>query len=351
MELTIIGAWLATVGYVAEEERLIRLGHAAALAGGLVFVSNLLRLFRQQPGHAPAPPLPYPDQAAVDRAAIQFTRLSGLFLLTGLVVGVLTSWWQPESGRWNLVWAHAMLVGFFLSMASGVCYHVLARWTGRRWRAVAPIRLHLLTVAIGLPSMLLALATGRDGLFAVAGPLQAAAVLFFLVNIAAMLPGLPILTRTAMTAAGILLAAGVTLGALFALEPALGARLRLVHAELNLFGWTGLLIAGVGYYLFPRLLGRPLQWPVAAWAQIGCLGSGVLLCATALAFRAYGHGPAGLVALGHAIVAAGFLLFGLIIGRTATFQPGPAIVTPVSIQRMRSAERPTPVLKRRDFHV
>jgi Cytochrome C and Quinol oxidase polypeptide I len=315
MGLAIAGAWMVFAGSIVGNAGVVIAGSALALGGGIVFLANILALFRQ-PATLPGPPLPYPGQVDVDRIATHFMRLAGAYLVFGLGVGLVTSVWQPETGRWELVWAHAMLVGFFLSMASGVCYHVLSRWTGRSWGAIALIRLHLATVGVGLPVMLLALATDRAEVFAIAGPLLAMAIGLFLVNIAPMVPALPNLTRPAFAAAMVLLVTGVTFGALFAIDPATGARLRLVHAEINLFGWAGLLISGAGYYLVPRFAGQPLRWPLLATLQLSTLMTGVVLGAAALAWRAYGSGPAPLVLAGQACVCAGFLLFGAQIAGT-----------------------------------
>lgn len=313
----ITGAWVVWASQIADWTAGLALGHGLALAGGLTHTLNIVRLFRQPAAQTPALPLPDPGQATVDRLATRFTRLAGMYLLVGLAIGAVTSLWIPSIGRWDLVWAHALLVGYFLSMAAGVCYHVLSRWTGRRWRWQWPIRLHLLLVAVGLPVMLMALATGWMPLFAIAGPLQALAVVLFLANIAPMLGGLPARTGVAIALAGTFLLAGVSLGAVFAIEPAIGARLRFVHAELNLFGWTGLLICGVGYYLIPRLLGRPLRWPRLATFQLACLVAGVLLSTAALAWRAYGDASPELILGAHVLVALGFVQFAMLIALSA----------------------------------
>lgn len=323
--LAVAGAWLTYGGRITGSDVGQILGHGLALAGGITFTINVVRLFRQPIGRTPALPLPYPDQAVVDKLATRFTRLAGLYLLVGLITGFLTSWWRPTTGRWDLVWAHALLVGFFLSMAAGVCYHVLARWTTRRWRWQWSIRLHLMAMVIGLPMMLLALATDWMPLFAVAGPLQAAAIVLFVINLVPMLRGLPVLTGIPVALGSGCLLIGVGLGATFAVEPAVGARLRLVHAELNLFGWTGLLICGVGYYLIPRFLGQPLRWPRLAIIQLGCLVSGVLLGVGALAWRAYGDGSPELVVVAQALVALGFLLFGTFVAVTVRGGQGAGI--------------------------
>jgi hypothetical protein len=330
--LAIAGAWTTATSQAAGWDPGLVAGNGLALAGGIVYTVNIARLFRQPAGQVPALPLPDPNQTGIDRIATVFTRLSGIYLLVGLVTGFVTSWWQPDTGRWDLVWAHALLVGFFLSMAAGVCYHVLARWTGRRWRWHRPIRLHLLMVAYGLPFMLIALATDWLPLFAIAGPLQAAGVVLLLVNIAPMLGGLPALTRVAVALAGACLATGVGFGAVFAIDAAVGARLRFFHAELNLFGWTGLLVCGVGYYLIPRLLGRPLRWPRLAVVQVACLATGAIMSALSQAWRAYGGGSPELVATSHALVALAFVLFGALIAFTVRGVPARGTVAAVQLR-------------------
>ena len=173
--LLLAGAWIVYAGRMNSRDALIQLGSLFALASGLLFMANLVRLFKQPPS-TPAPPTPFPNQVDVDKLAVKFTRWAGIYLQIGLIIGVVTAFWQPDKGRWDLVWAHAMLVGFMLSMAAGTCYHVLSRWTGYPWRSTLPIRLHLIVMTIGLPIMLLALATDAMTLFKIAGPLQAAAI-------------------------------------------------------------------------------------------------------------------------------------------------------------------------------
>lgn len=316
--LSVAGAWLVFSGIASSADGVVIAGNALALAGGMLFVVNVRRLFRQQPT-MPAPPLPHSGQTAIDRTATLFMRLASVYLLFGLAAGLAMNFWRLGSGRWDLVWAHAMLVGFFLSMASGVCYHALSRWAGREWRFPALIRVHFVVLALGLPIMLHALATNQLALFAIAGPLQALAIALLLVNIVPMIPALPHLTRAAFAVAALLLLSGITLGALFALDPALGARLRQTHAEINLFGWTGLLISGAGYYLVPRFAGQPLRWPRLAPVQLGALTLGILLGIVAFVWRAYGHGPAELVVAAQLLVAVGFALFGVLVA--GTFRP------------------------------
>jgi hypothetical protein len=341
--LLLAGAWIVFAGRVAPSKPAISIGSLLALASGLLFIVNLARLFKQ-PATAPSPPTPSPIQTEIDRLAVKFTRWSGIYLQVGLIVGVITSFWTPATGRWDLVWAHAMLVGFMLTMVSGTCYHVLSRWTGHPWRSVMAIRIHLIVTILGFPFMLLALATNWTALFAVAGPLQAAALILFLVNIAPLAARLPGNSKFAVLAASLCLAVGVILGAWFANDAVAGARLRMTHAEINLFGWTGLLISGIATYLVPRFAGQPLRWPRLAAAQLGLLGAGVLTGAVALAFRGYGHPNPTVVLVAQALVAAGFVSLGVIIAGTfyAKKSKSPATVSSIPIAKRRTAA-PLPI--------
>jgi hypothetical protein len=311
------GAWLAFLGAGMRSTLIEAVGQLLALTGGILFMVNIVSLFRQQPGGAASPPHRHASQAEVDRIATKFMRLSGMYLVIGLGVGVALVWWRPDRGRWDLVWAHALLIGFFLSMASGVSYHVLSRWSGRPWRSVGAIRWHYRLVAVGLPFMIVALAADLEGLFLLAGPVQAAAITLVLANTAphAWRLGEPV--RAAIFAAAACLVIGVTLGVVFAADPAIGARLRQTHAIANLFGWAGLLISGFGYALAPAFAGRPLPWPWLARGQVAVLAAGVAGGIVATAWRMYGNGPDAAVVLSQAVVAVGLLLFTLQMGAIA----------------------------------
>lgn len=78
-------------------------------------------------------------------------------------------------------------------------------------------------------------------------------------------------------AAFIWLTLGIGLGATFALNRALGAQLRPLHAELLLWGWTTLLIYGMGYHMLPRFAARPMRGLRLANAQSWLAIGGVAL--------------------------------------------------------------------------
>lgn len=339
MVFAITGGWLVFLGRAIPAGIMETAGTLAALAGGVLFVVSVVRLFRSAPTSKVRPPLPYPGQAEVDRIGTQFMRLAGIYLLLGLGVGVMLRFWTPATGgRWDLVWAHLLLVGWFLSMASGVLYHVLTRWTTGKWRHPQLIRAHLLVSMVGLPLMVVALAFNMTRLFAIAGPLQAIALLFLVWNVVPLARKLPWMSRVAVIGAGVYLALGVSLGASAAMDPANHATLRLAHAQINLFGWGGLLICGVGYYLFPRFAGQPLRWPRLAAAQGLLLLASVIVSATA--WWRYFDGNRGiepLLTISGLLIAASFLTFALITA--LTFRKSAQAATTTALPQLRMATR------------
>lgn len=312
-----VGAWLTFAGRAGAYRALAAVGSGLALVAGLLFIASLFLLFRAPTSNSPAPPQPYPEHAAIDRVATHFTRLSGVYLLVGLSLGFVLALWTPSHGRWELVWAHAMLLGWFLYMASGVSYHVLARWTGCRWRHPRLIALHLRLTLVALPLMLTALALDSRRLLAVGGSLQAVALLLFVWNVLPMLKPLPAPTRWGITCAVIFLAIGVLIGASFAMDPVNHTRLRYSHAVINLFGFAGLLVSGVGYYLFPRFAGQVLPWPRLALAQVALQAAGVAALAFGLWWqvRSGAHAEA-VLQVAAMMVWLGLLTFAVQIGAT-----------------------------------
>lgn len=116
-------------------------------------------------------------------------------------------------------------------------------------------------------------------------------------------------------AAFMFLALGILLGATFAFNRGLGAALRPLHAELNLWGWTTLLIYGMAYHMLPRFTGRPLRRPGLAGAQSWlAIGGGALITVGWLGLL--GNLPFTQVLLvgGGVLQTAAALLFVVIIG-------------------------------------
>lgn len=332
----IAGAWMVFAGRAMPHDLLETAGTLMALAGGLLFLASIIMLFRS-PRRGNGPPLPYPGQAEVDKVGTRFMRLASIYLVLGLITGVALSFWTPTRGRWDLVWAHLMLVGWFVSMASGVLYHIMSRWTGGQWKRVKLIHAHYYITLVALPLMVIALAENMTDLFKVAGPLQATAVILLVVNIFPLARKLPPTVRTGVIAAACFLALGVSLGASVAMDPVNHTALRLSHAQINLYGWAGLLISGVGYYLFPRFAGHPLRWPRIAQAQVVLLLVSVIVSSTAW-WRFY-RGNANvepLLTVTALTITASFLVFATLIGltfmsaragvTTNTIQPSPRIV-------------------------
>jgi hypothetical protein len=343
MFLALASGWVVFLGRAVGAGWLSGIGMLVALAGGLSFMTSIIMLFRSPMTNRPASPLPFPEQAAIDRIGIQFTRLAGMWLIVGLSIGLVISVWTPSFGRWDLVWAHAMLIGWFLSMASGVAYHVLPRWSGQQWRWPRLPLIHLRIVQLGLPVMVLALATDWQWLFFVAGPAQTVALLLFVTNLLPQARGLPVVPRLGVTAAGWMLVIGATLGAGFALDPVNHVTLRFTHAQTNLFGWTALLVCGVGYYLFPRFAGSALAWPMLARIQMAVLSGAVVVNATVwwwYVSRDQGIQPI-LISSG-LLITLSLATFAVIVGRTF-YGTSPNTVT--STMTLGKRRPPTSMLK------
>jgi hypothetical protein len=313
------GAWLAFFGRGMRIEALDRIGFLLATIGAILFMTNLGLLFRQ-PGPPRPPKVPMNErtvQQRVDRLAIPFTVISGLMVVAGTALGLVMTFWTPTFGRWDLVWAHVMLLGFFFPMASGTSYHMLTRWTGRPWRFPRLVRVHLLAFLTSFPLMVVALAWDIDWMFLIAGPLMAVSMVAWAVNIVPMALQLAGPVRAGILLALVFLVAGVTFGVMFAVDPATGPRLRWTHVAANLYGFAGLLISGFGYAYLPRLSGaRELRWPQLAVVQLVVMVIGVGAAMVTMGMRMYGNIGPDAVFAANGVAAIGMLLFAIQVAGT-----------------------------------
>ncbi len=332
--LALAGAVLSAAGMRLSDSALERAGAVLALAAGCIFVAHLGMLFRQ-PVNMPGLPLPFASQAAVDKVATQFSRLSGVFLLIGLTIGVVTSFREFGSGRWELVWAHALLLGCVVSMAASVTYHVLPRWTTAQWRTEGLIRVHFVLTVIALPLMLAGLATDRDFLLTMGGPLQALALVCWMITLLPLALKLPEITREAMVLAFAFLTIGISLGAAFAMDAKFGPIYRQVHAEFNVFGWAGFLILGAAYFLVPRFAGSVVPWRRLARVQFPVMAIGIFAGGIVRRMENSGRGDYGVwIELTHIAVALALASFAVQVALTfrarhpaamISFQPRPPL--------------------------
>lgn len=123
------------------------------------------------------------------------------------------------------------------------------------------------------------------------------------------------LSLRCVKAALFFLALGIGLGASFALDREIGARLRPLHAELNLWGWVTLLIYGFAYHMLPRFSGHPLRSQQLADAQSWLAIGGVALAALGWLGLAFQVPYARLVAVaGGLCQLAAVLIFAWLIG-------------------------------------
>lgn len=308
----VTGAWLAFLGRGFRIDMMEQGGHLLATVGAGLFMTNLGLLFRQ-PGPSRPPKIPVAErtsQQRVDRLAIPFTIISGLMAVAGTALGFLLSLWSPGFGRWDLAWAHVMLLGFFFPMASGTSYHMLSRWTDAPWLSIRLVQVHLYVYLVSFPLMIVALGWNVGLLFMFAGPLMAISMIAWALNIGPMAMRLRGAIGPGIVLALIFLTLGVGLGVMFALNPETGPRLRGAHVAANLYGFAGLLISGFGYGFIPRLTGRArLRWPALAPVQLTVLAGGVSGGLVAMGMWMYGHVDASRVLVPSVIAAAGMGLF------------------------------------------
>lgn len=315
----IVGAWMLAFGYGNRIDGWIQLGNLLAFTGAALFLTNLMMLF-MQPGERP-PRIPWNERThhqKVDRLAIPFTMISGLVVVLGTGLGVALDYWKPAQGRWDLVWAHLMLLGFFFAMASGTSYHMLGRWANREYTSLRLVQVHVFAFLLGLPTMTIALGWDIDWLFRVGAISMAVAMVSWAINILPVAWGLSSAVRIGIALALLFMVVGITFGVLFAINEALGPRLRTTHVVANLFGFAGLLISGFAYRYIPILAEvDEMRWPTMRIPQIALMAVGCTFGMVFMGLRMYGHMEPEVVLWPCALAAIGMVL--LAVNTAATF--------------------------------
>lgn len=320
----IAGAWIAAFGYGYRMDSLVWFGHILVFLGASFFLINLMLLFIQ-PGARP-PRIPWDErshQQKADRLAIPFTMISGLVVVIGTALGVLLDYWKPAQGRWDLVWAHLMLLGFFFAMASGTSYHMLGRWTGRDYTSIRLISVQVIAFLIGLPAMTIALGWDIDWLFRIGAISMAIAMVIWFINIAPVALGLQTGAGVGILLALVFMLVGIGFGVLFAIDEGSGPRLRTTHVMANLFGFAGLLISGFGYKYVPFLANSGnVRWPALRLPQVLLMATGCAVGMLFMGLRMYGHVDATVVLWPCLVAASGMVMFAVNTAATFLHLPG-----------------------------
>jgi hypothetical protein len=130
------------------------------------------------------------------------------------------------------------------------------------------------------------------------------------------------LTVRCIRGAFLYLALGVAMGVAFAFNRALGAVWRPLHAELNLWGWTTLLIYGMAYHMLPRFAGLPVRWPQVAEHQswLALIGVGIATAGWLSLLNDFPFGGA-LLAAGGVLQFLAALLFAGLLGDVLLRKP------------------------------
>jgi hypothetical protein len=174
-----LASGLATTaaGMLLALQVLVVAGLLLECGAALLFLLNVVQLFRRGAPRPRAATPPIVDQPQIDRLGTQATKASGLCLPLALVFLLASrlGW----SGEWALAAEHMATLGWVMLMIVGVGYHVLPRFSGVGVRGVGWARAQLACHLGALLLMVPALAFGWGGLFAIGGVLMAAALGLF----------------------------------------------------------------------------------------------------------------------------------------------------------------------------
>ena len=128
-------------------------------------------------------------------------------------------------------------------------------------------------------------------------------------------------TRAFIKSALVWLALGVLLGVTMTIRPQL-VLYRTAHLHMNLLGFVGGMIFGVGYHVLPRFVGHPLHSTRLALAHWWIGNLGLALLAGGFAWRVTDPAPAQwMIMIGGALAATGALFFVYNIWRTLDGRP------------------------------
>lgn len=251
LPLAVVGLLLVVTALVLRSTLLWRVGAALWLAGAILFALNLMATRRE----ALRPSVRGPKPSTLgDRVGLIMVGFAMAYLQVSSLLFLL---FDPVTGRtpvgsmdyWSVL--HLYLLGFVVMMIFGVGYNLLPRFLAAR---PSRVLLYVNAAAAVPPPVLFALFIIQGGPWlALGGALFTVAFASFALNIILMY-----LRRTReaqptfyfLFGALASLTTGIALGILFILSPAL-RYLSPVHAELNLFGFVGMTIFGVSYYVFP----------------------------------------------------------------------------------------------------
>lgn len=336
-----LGVALATIGLATGAAPLYRLGLGLEWLSSLLFVANIVALLR---GPAPGPRMPAPPyQPPLDRLGTRATIGAGASLPLALSLLLLAEFGWLD-WRWHLAAEHTATLGWVMLMIVGVAAHVLPRWAATPARDPRWLRGALACHGAALLLMVPALGMGWQPVFALGAALMTIALALaawtFWPTLRSPRPGrldvmparraanaLSPLSLRCIGAAGLALAGGIGLGVTFACVPRLGALLRPAHAELNLWGFAGLLIYGMAYHMIPRFAANPLRSPRAAdWQSWLAIGGSAATVAGWLALAGALPGARWLLLGGGALQTAAAAIFGaLMLAALRRRPPLPAV--------------------------
>ncbi len=183
---TVAVVWL-TVALLLPHPLATAVGYSLHAVAGICFVMNLMQLLRrgiQRPGGVTPPP--FPQQAVVDRAAIQATRLAPVGLV-GAPLLLAAVYARLLPGSWFLAGEHWVVLGWLMPMMMGVAYHILPRFSQKMVRREQWVPIQMALHWMAAAGIVIGLGAAIPPLFAVGAFLEGSSLLFFLWQISPMM--------------------------------------------------------------------------------------------------------------------------------------------------------------------
>lgn len=183
---TVAAAWL-TVALLILHPLAIAVGYSLHGIASILFIVNLMQLLRRgilRPGGVTPPP--FPEQALVDRVAIQATRMAPIGLV-GAPFLLAAVYARLIPGSWFLAGEHWVVLGWLMPMMMGVAYHILPRFTGKMVRRGQWVPIQMALHWLAAAAIVVGLGAGIPALFAAGAFLEGSSLLFFLWQISPMM--------------------------------------------------------------------------------------------------------------------------------------------------------------------
>lgn len=173
------GIALTTIGLAFVEVPVTIAGLQLEASASLVFIANIILLFRCGPKRTHGHPVtPIPSQRDIDRLGTRATKVASVCLPLSLL-GLAAVYQGILDVGWLLASEHLATLGWVMLMIVGVAVHVLPRFSGHGLRGPGWVRAQQVCHCIALGLMVFALGFDRPAVLAIGAMLMAVALGLF----------------------------------------------------------------------------------------------------------------------------------------------------------------------------